>query len=89
MVSTPNVSSPYSVGHVELTQGPVKLTIPKCDGFKLIGTLADFTQEPHDVGFMGPENGAGAVYLVRQKGDKTHVNFEYDYMYEFDADVVM
>jgi hypothetical protein len=62
LVSTPNSDVIYGMGYLDLkTDGPTVIEVPP----KLQGILDDFWHRPlTDVGFVGPDKGAGGKYLI-------------------------
>ena len=62
LVSTPNCDVIYGMGYLDLKKdGPTVIEVPP----KLQGMLDDFWHRPLcDVGFVGPDRGAGGKYLI-------------------------
>ena len=62
IVSTPNSDVIYGMGYLDLkADGPTVIEVPP----KLQGILDDFWHRPlTDVGFVGPDKGAGGNYLI-------------------------
>ncbi|MFB7800880.1 DUF1254 domain-containing protein, partial [Isoptericola sp. NPDC056134] len=61
-VPTPNADVIYAMSYLDLEQdGPLVITAPP----GILGMLTDFWQRPMtDVGFAGPDKGAGGQYLI-------------------------
>lgn len=82
-VLTPNSSSPYQAGYIDLSKGPVVFHMPAADERTMY--LGQFTQDDYkqeEVGMAGADAGAGGKYLLRYAKDETPYDEE-DYVRVF------
>jgi hypothetical protein len=58
---TTNVTTPYSIGYQDLTNGPLVIDLPPG---AVAGSINDFWQRAiTDLGFTGPDQGKGGKYV--------------------------
>lgn len=85
-ILTSNITTPYTVTYVDLSESPYYIEIPPG---RIGGLVLDIYQRPQaDLGVLGPDQGRGGTYLLVGPGQQSPAGHTADYVIQSNCNLV-